>query len=73
MYKWRIVFMFNNGKVIEGIHKSEEHNSGNVLREILGNGAKERTFFGLTDKQNKHNIIVCLENVDAIDISEYKP
>lgn len=71
MYKWEIVFMFNNGKVIEGIHESKETNSGEVLKEILGNGAKERTFFGLTDKAHKHNIVVCLENVDVIDISEY--
>lgn len=71
MYKWKLVFTLNNGKVIEGVYHGDEINSGDVVKKILGQGQREHTFFGFADKTGTHNIVVYIGNVDAIDVSVY--
>ncbi len=73
MYRWKLVFTLDNGKVIEGIYEGKEYNSGDVAKVVFGKCSRENSYFGFGDMTRTHNIYVHLGNVVVLDISEYKP
>lgn len=68
-YKWKLEFTLNSGKVIEGVMICDFDNSGKVAEKILN--VRDNTYFGFLDTTEKHNILVKIENVAALDISPY--
>jgi hypothetical protein len=66
MASWKITYHLKNGKELEGIWHGPEGSSDAVVRKLLQGDLN--TFNGVRGKDDKSNLFVRNECVDAIDI-----
>lgn len=69
MYKWRIEFVLNSGKVLVGMLRGSEDNSNDVAKKILEGQPNE--FIGIAGIDETHNLLVKKGEIVAVDISVY--
>ena len=70
MNKWRIEYLLKNGELLIGMHIGPETDSDSVARFILNCG--DNSFVGTFGENEKHNLLVRVSEIAAIDISEWK-
>ena len=69
-YFWTVVFYMKNGDVIQGLYIGSENSSSDIANKLLkGN---DNTFNGLCGKDENHNLLVRVGEIQAIDISPIK-
>lgn len=71
MYKWDILVILKNREKILGLYMGPENNTNDVANNLLGKCNSERYFFGFMDITMSHNVLVNIDEVAAIDISQH--
>lgn len=66
-YFWTVVFYMKNGNVIQGLYIGSENSSSDIANKLL-NG-NDNAFNGLFGKDENHNLLVRVGEIQAIDIS----
>ena len=70
MNKWRIEYLLKNGHLLVGMHIGPETDSDSVARSILACG--NDSFVGTFGENERHNLLVRVGEIVAIEISEWK-
>lgn len=70
MYKWKLVFILNSGKVLEAMYKGEESYSSDVAEKVLSGDLN--SFSGYAGEDETHNLYVKTGDISALDISIWK-
>ena len=71
-YSWTVIFYMKNGDVIHGLYIGSEKSSSDVANNLLKGKGNDNTFNGLFGKDENHNLLVRVGEIQAIDISPIK-
>lgn len=70
MNTWKVEITLKSGKTLTVLYEGPETNSGKVAEVVMEGGSNHMN--GFYDLTKKHNILVLVGEIAALDISEWR-